>query len=144
MSEDRASTRGAPPRVDRRYRAAAVLLLVQGVVMEGFAIVGLAVLLALGVGQDAVGQRVEIFALPFLQHNLFLMMAMSGIFGALRTIGAIGLWRGRVWGFALSLVMVASTIVLMIFMLPAGIADGLLSGGALVLMLWARYGDERL
>lgn len=144
MSEDRASTRGAPLRVDRRYRAAAVLLLVQGVVMEGLAIVGLAVLLALGVGQDAVGRRVEIFALPFLQHNLFLMMAMSGIFGALRTIGAIGLWRGRVWGFVLSLVMVASTIVLMIFMLPAGIADGLLSGGALVLMLWARYGDERL
>ena len=45
-----------------------------------------------------------------------------------------------VWGFVLSLVMSSVTLVLMVFMLPAGIADGLLSGAALVLMLVGRYG----
>ncbi|MDR2322251.1 MAG: DUF2127 domain-containing protein [Microbacterium sp.] len=81
------------------------------------------------------------FIVPFFNENLFLMMVMSGVFGALRTIGAIGLWKNRMWGFALSIINGVVTLVLMLFMLPAGIVDGLLSGGALVLLLIARYGS---
>ncbi len=65
---------------------------------------------------------------------------MAGIFGALRVIGAIGLLRDRMWGFALSLINSIVTLVLMLFMLPAGIADGVLSGGAVVLLLVGYFG----
>ena len=119
----------------RSYRWAAGLLLVQGVLMEGLVAVGLVVLLATGVPQETVTARAHVFVLPYLQDNLYLMMAMSAIFAALRVTGAVGLWRGRVWGLALSLVNCAVTLTLMIFLLPAGLVDGVLSGAALVLML---------
>lgn len=128
----------------RMLRAAAVLILIQGVLMEGLVVIGLFVLLALGIPQGTVTERAEIFALPFLQDNLYLMMAMSGIFAALRIIAGIALWRGLLWGFALALILCGVTLVLMIFMLPAGIADGLLSGTALVLLLRGRLGDRRI
>lgn len=114
--------------------------------MEGLVAVGLVVLLVLGVPQDEVTARVHVFALPYLQDNLYLMMAMSGVFAALRIIGAVGLWRGRVWALAISLVNCVVTLILMIFLLPAGLADGVLSGTALVLMLYAwldRDGEGR-
>lgn len=78
------------------------------------------------------------------QDNLLQMMVMAGIFGTVRVIGAIGLWRGRMWGLALSVISCTVTMVLMIFMLPAGIADGLLSCTALVLMLTAYYGSRTI
>jgi uncharacterized membrane protein (DUF2068 family) len=123
-----------------QYRWAAGLLLAQGVLMEGLVFVGLVVLLVVGVPQASITGHATVFALSYLQENLYAMMAMSGIFAALRIAGAIGLWRNRVWGLALSLVNCVVTLVLMVFLLPAGLADGLLSGAALVLMLLARLG----
>lgn len=67
----------------------------------------------------------------------------AGVFGALRIVGAVGLLRNRMWGLALSLVS-AVTLALMIFLLPAGITDGLLSGTALVLILPAWLGATRV
>ena len=110
--------------------------------MEASAFLALPVLLVLGVDQAAIGQHV--FALPYLRDNLYPMMAMSGVFAALRIVGAVGLLRDRMWGLALSLAMCGVTLVLMIFLLPAGIADGILSGTALVLLLQARYGTRTL
>jgi uncharacterized membrane protein (DUF2068 family) len=111
--------------------------------MEGLVVVGLFVLLATGVAQDVITRNVEIFALPYLQDNLYLMMAMSGVFAALRVVGGIALWRGRLWGLALSLVNCVVTLALMIFLLPAGIVDGILSGTALVLILHGWLGKDR-
>lgn len=141
------STRGSMPRKSssrrrRLLRWAAVLQLVQGILMEGLVLVGLLVLLALQLPQSAVMDRVDIFALEFLQSNLYLMMAMSGVFAALRVAGAVGLWKNRLWGLALSIVNCVVTLALMIFMLPAGIADGILSGAALVLMLMGWFGSR--
>lgn len=130
------------PRPTRKLRVAAGLLLAQGVLMEGLVIVGLVVLLATGVTQDVITKNAEIFALPYLQDNLYLMMAMSGVFAILRVIGGIALWRDRLWGLALSLINCIVTLVLMIFLLPAGIADGLLSGAALVLILQGWLGKD--
>ncbi|WP_371031449.1 hypothetical protein [Pseudoclavibacter sp. JSM 162008] len=56
--------------------------------MELSVLIGLVVLLALGVPQIEITERVNIFALPYLNENLYLMMAMSGVFGALRVDGA--------------------------------------------------------
>lgn len=126
----------------RRLKWAAALLATQAVLLELAAALGLVVALALGLQETAITDHVDIFALPYLNENLYLMMGMSGIFGTLRLIGAIELWRGRLWGLALSLINGTVTMVLMIFMLPAGILDGVLTGTALVLMLTAWLGNK--
>ncbi|MBF4570048.1 hypothetical protein ITJ57_14845 [Plantibacter sp. VKM Ac-2880] len=126
----------------RRLRAAGVLLLVHVVLMEALVACALPVMLVLGVSPAAVPAGIEVFALPYLNENLALMMVMSGIFGILRTIGAVVVLRNRAWGFELSVLNSAVTLVLMIFMLPAGVADGLLAGAALTLLLMARCGER--
>lgn len=103
--------------------------------MELSVFVGVVVLLALGVPQTSVTDRVDIFALPYLNENLYLMMAMSGVFGVLRITGAVALARNRMWGLVLSLFNCGATLVLMIFLLPPGLLDGILTGTALVLIL---------
>lgn len=102
--------------------------------------VGLVVLLALNIPQASIAERADVFALPYLQENLYLMMAMSGVFAALRVLGAIGLLRNRLWGLGLSLINCIVTLILMVFLLPAGLLDGVLSGTALVLLLLAWLG----
>ena len=111
--------------------------------MEGLVAIGLCVLISMDIDQNVLTENAEIFALPYLQDNLYLMMAMSGVFAVLRVIGGVALWRNRVWGLALSLINCAVTLVLMIFLLPAGIADGLLSGAALALILHGWLGKGR-
>ena len=115
-------------------------MLVQGVVMEGGVFVALIVLQLLGVSQAAAGERFS-FIVPYLQENLYLMMVMSGLFGALRVIGAIGVLRNRLWGLVLALANCVITLALMIFLLPAGIVDGVLAGGALILLLQGWLGS---
>jgi len=103
--------------------------------MEGLVALGLAGLLVAGIEERDVTAHVNVFALDYLSENLYLMMAMSGVFAALRVTGAIALWRNRLWGVVTSLVMCLTTLTLMVFLLPAGIADGILSGAALLLIL---------
>lgn len=52
------------------------------------------------------------------------MMLLSGVFAALRILGAIALWRDRLWGLALSLAMCLVTLVLTVFLLPPGSPTG--------------------
>jgi len=110
--------------------------------MEGLVFIGAAVLIMADLPQEAISERAEVFALPYLQDNLYLMMVMSGVFATLRILGAVGLLRNRLWGLGLSLVNCVVTLTLMVFLLPAGIADGLLSGTALVLLLFAWLGRD--
>lgn len=107
--------------------------------MEGLPFLGLPILLLMGIDSSVLAHGFS-FIVPFFNEHLYLMMVMSGAFGALRTVGAIGLLRNRQWGYWLSVTNCVVTLTLMIFMLPAGIADGLLSGTALVLLLMARFG----
>lgn len=109
--------------------------------MEGAPLLGLLVILATG-GDPAVMSRGFSFVVPFFDENLALMMALSGVFATLRVVAAIGLLRNRMWGYASSLVIGCVTLVLMVFLLPAGNADGVLSGAALMLLLRVRYGTD--
>lgn len=84
------------------------------------------------------------FIVPYLQENLYLMLVMGGIFGTVRVIGAAGLLKNRMWGFALSVINCVITMALMIFMLPAGIMDGILACTALVLMLTQYFGKKQI
>lgn len=115
--------------------------MIQGLFMEGGVFVAGVVFWALGIEQSVVGMRFQ-FIVPFFQEHLYLLMVMSGVFGAMRIIGAVGLARNREWGFCLSLMNCVVTLALMIFLLPAGIADGVLSGTALVLLLLGRHGSS--
>lgn len=124
-----------------KYRIAAALLMIQGLFMEGGVFVAGIVLWVLGIEQSVIGMRFE-FIVPFFQEHLYLLMVMSGVFGALRIIGAVGLAKDREWGFCLSLINCVVTLALMIFLLPAGIADGILSGTALLLILFGRHGSS--
>ncbi|MGB4780142.1 hypothetical protein [Microbacterium sp.] len=110
--------------------------------MEASAFFALPVLLSLGVAQETIGEHV--FALDYLRDNLYSMMVMSGVFAALRIVGAVGLLRDRMWGLAVSVTMITVTLVLMIFLLPAGIADGILSRLALVLIARGWFVDRRV
>lgn len=126
-----------------RYRAAAVLMLIHGAVMELGVFLALIPLLILEVDLNAVGRYFS-FNVPYFQEHLAEMMVLSGVFGAVRVIGAIGVLRNRFWGFVLAIINCTVTMVLMVFMLPAGILDGLLACTALVLLLTAFYGTRPL
>ena len=99
--------------------------------------------LALGIEQARAATHFS-FIVPYLQENLYLMMLMSGVFGVIRLIGASGLLKNRMWGLALTIINCSVTMALMIFMLPAGLVDGVLSCTALVLVLTGYFGKQEI
>lgn len=87
---------GAGARRLAQLRWAGVLLLVQGALMEATVFFGAIMLLVLGIPQSAVTKHVDVLVLPYLNNNLMmLMMLMSGVFAALRIVGAVALMRNR-------------------------------------------------
>jgi hypothetical protein len=88
---------------------------------------GVRVLLALKIPQASIVENADVFALPYLQDNLYLIMVMSGIFATLRVLGVVGLLRNRLWGLGLSIADCIVTLALMACLLPAGF-QGFASG----------------
>lgn len=127
----------------RNYRIASVLMIIQGAVMEIGGILFLALILIFGGSQIEINMDYS-FIVPYFAENIYLMMPMSIIYGVVRVIGAVGLWRNRMWGLVLSVINCVVTMVLMLFMLPAGVADGLLSCTTLVLILIQYYGKREV
>ena len=84
------------------------------------------------------------FKLSYLQDNLYMMMIIGAIYGIFRLIGAIGLLKNRMWGLVLSVINCVITITLMMFLLPAGIMDGILAGSALILILIKYFGNKSI
>lgn len=128
----------------KNYKIASVLMIVHGGVMELGTFVALSLLWILGGDLSFEGRESFIFIVPFLQENLLLMMMLSGIFGTTRLVGAIALWKNRLWGLVLSVINCVVTMQLMIFMLPAGIVDGILACSALILMLSRYFGKRKI
>ena len=127
----------------KKYRIAAVLMIVHGGFMELGGLLCAVPALIWGTDAFDVG-RYFAFRLPYFQENLLMMLGMGAIYGALRLTGAIGLLRGRMWGLVLSVINCVVTLALMMFLLPAGIMDGLLAGSALVLVLMGYFGDKEI
>lgn len=84
------------------------------------------------------------FIVPFFQENIDLLICLGLIYGVIRVIGAIGLLKNKQWGFVLSVINCIVTLILMPFMLPAGIWDGLFAGSALILMLVQYFGNKKI
>ena len=127
----------------KKYRIAAILMIIHGGFMEIGGVLCLIPVLIIGTDKFDIG-RYFAFKLSYFQENLYLMMIMGAIYGAFRLIGAIGLLKNRMWGLWLSVINCVITIALMMFLLPAGIMDGILAGSALVLILMQYYGDKKI
>ena len=126
----------------KRYKIAAVLMIIHGGLMEIGGCLALIPLVFDGTVSD--GPKYFSFIVPYLQENIALMTVMGGIYGVVRVIGAIGLLKNRMWGLVLSVINCVITMALMIFMLPAGIFDGILSCTSLVLILTAYFGKKEI
>lgn len=127
----------------KKYKIAAILMIIHGGFMELGGVFAMIPALMLGTDQFDVGKYFS-FKLPYFQENLYMMMVMGAMYGVLRLIGAVGLLKNRMWGLALSLINCVITLALMMFLLPAGIMDGVLAGGALVLILLQYFGDKKI
>ena len=127
----------------KKYRIAAILMIIHGGFMEIGGVLCMIPAFMLGTDKFDIGQYFE-FKLSYFQENLYLMMVMGAIYGVFRLIGAIGLLRNRMWGLVLSVINCVITVALMMFLLPAGIMDGILAGSALILILMQYYGDKKI
>lgn len=127
----------------KKYRIAAILMIIHGGFMEIGGCLALIPVLTLQNGAFDMSKYFS-FIVPYFQENLHLMIVMGGIYGLVRVIGAIGLLKNKMWGLALSVINCVVTMVLMIFMLPAGILDGILACSALILILTQYFGKRNI
>jgi len=125
----------------KKYRAAAILMMIHGGLLEIGGCLALIPVLILGSDSFDMAQYFS-FIVPFFQDHMTLMMIIGGLYGIIRLIGAIALWKNKMWGLALSIINCIITLALMIFMLPVGMVDGLFAGSSLILILTAYFGQK--
>lgn len=127
----------------KKYRIASILMFVHGALMELGGCLCLIPVFILGSDQFDVTQYFS-FIVPYFRDNMPLMLAMGAIYGVIRIIGAVGLWKNRMWGLTLSVINCVITMALMMFMLPAGIMDGILASSSLILILTQYFGEKKI
>lgn len=127
----------------KKYKLASILMIIHGGCMEIGGAVCLIPTLIFGTDKFDITQYFS-FKLPYFQDNIYLMMIMGAIYGISRVIGAIGLLKNKMWGLALSIINCILTMALMMFMLPAGIMDGILATSALILILVQYFGNKKI
>lgn len=120
-----------------KFKTAAILMLIHGAVMEA----GTGIFMAPLAIKSGLNKQVTqyVFAIDFFRDNISYMMAMGVIFGVIRIIGAIGVLKNRMWGFILAMINCIVTMIVMLFMIPAGIADGIFACTAMFLLLTGYY-----
>ena len=127
----------------RRYKIASLIMIIHGGFMEIGGMFCFIPSMLFGTDKFDIGQYFS-FKLPYFQDNLNMMILMGVIYGVVRVVGAIGLLKNKMWGFMLSVINCIITMALMMFLLPAGIMDGMLASSALILMLTQYYGDKEI
>jgi uncharacterized membrane protein (DUF2068 family) len=127
----------------KKYKIAAILLIIHGGLFEISGLLAIVPLLILKINASDISKYIS-FIVPYLQENIYLMCIMSGIYGTMRIISAIGLLKNRMWGFVLALINCTVTMVFMIFMLPVGIMDGVLSCATLVILVMEYFGKSKI
>ncbi len=127
----------------KRYKMAAILMFIHGAFMEIGGCLCLIPVFILGSEKFDINQYFS-FIVPYFQNNMNFMLIIGMIYGTVRVIGAIGLWKNRMWGLVLSIINCIITMALMMFMLPAGIIDGILACSALIFILFEYFGDKKI
>ncbi len=126
-----------------KYKIASVLMIIHGAFMEIGGCFCLIPIIILGADKFDINEYIS-FIVPYFQENMNLMLIMGMLYGIVRVIGAIGLWKNRMWGLVLSIINCVITMALMMFMLPAGIMDGILACSALILILTQYFGGKKI
>jgi uncharacterized membrane protein (DUF2068 family) len=127
----------------KKYKIASLLMFIHGAFMEIGGSLCLIPIFIMGSDKFNINQYFS-FIVPYFRDNMNLMLVMGAIYGIVRIIGAIGLWKNRMWGLALSLINCVITMALMMFMLPAGIIDGILATSALILILTQYFENKKI
>ena len=127
----------------KKYKIASVLMMIHGAFMEIGGCFCLIPIFILGADKFNINEYIS-FIVPYFQENMDLMLIMGMLYGIVRVIGAVGLWKNRMWGLVLSILNCIITIILMMFMLPAGIMDGVLACSSLILILTQYFGDKKI
>lgn len=127
----------------KKYKIASVLMMIHGAFMEIGGCFCLILIFILGADKFNINEYIS-FIVPYFQENMDLMLIMGMLYGIVRVIGAVGLWKNRMWGLVLSILNCIITMILMMFMLPAGIMDGVLACSSLILILTQYFGDKKI
>lgn len=127
----------------KRYKIASVLMIIHGAFMEIGGCFCLIPIFILGADRFDINEYIS-FVVPYFQDNMNLMLIMGMLYGIVRVIGAVGLWKNRMWGLVLSIINCVITMALMMFMLPVGIMDGILACSALILILTQYFGNKKI
>ena len=127
--------------MNKKFKIASILMIIHGALMEA----GTGIFITPLVMRSGIDDNIKqsIFVIDFFSNNIVLMMAMGIIFGVVRVIGAIGILKNRMWGFILAMINCIVTMMVMLFMIPTGITDGILACTAMVLLLMGYY-DKRV
>ena len=116
----------------KRYKVAAIIIIIHGLIEIG----GFFSVLPIWLGAD-----VSAFV-PFDPPPP--MVVIGGvIWGAIRLIGGIGLFKNLKWGLALSVITCIIAISAMFEHLPFGLMDATLAGTALILILTQYFGKKK-
>jgi hypothetical protein len=129
-------------RAQKRYRAAAVLLAIYTAIEATDCIA--VILIHLGVIGNPYPQVIWAeFDTLFNQQPLSLLPVFL-YFTLLRGLSAVGLFRERMWGFWTAMLVCATTILWVPFLMPMSGLEMLIDGAILFLLLLARFGDQAL
>ena len=79
---------------------------------------------------------------PLLAENAQTIAMIGLLWGFARLIAAWGCWSLRKWGLVLGMIVSAATMIAGITIIPAGMTDTLLALPALILLLYAWFGNE--
>ncbi|MDE6658817.1 MAG: DUF2127 domain-containing protein [Eubacterium sp.] len=127
----------------KKYKIASILMFIHGAFMEIGGCLCLIPIFFIDSDKFDINQYFS-FIVPYFRENMNLMLIMGAIYGIVRIIGAVGLWKNRMWGLALSIINCVLTMALMMFLLPAGIIDGILACTSLVLILTQYFGNKEI
>jgi len=77
-----------------------------------------------------------------LEQNAQVIGVFGALWGISRLIAATGAWSLRKWGILLGIILSMITLVAAIMIIPAGVMDTILALPALILLLYAWFGNE--
>ena len=118
----------------KRYKAAAVIIIIHGIIEIGGFFSMLPIWL-FGAEQSGF--------IPF-DPPLTEVVIAGLVWGVVRLIGGIGLYKNAMWGFVLSVINCVIALAMMMHLLPFGIMDGILASTALILMLTQYLGNRKI
>ena len=100
----------------KRYKIAAILMIIHGFFMEICGSLSLIPVFILRNDNFDINSYFS-FIVPYFRDNMNLMLIVGALYGIIRIIGAVGLWKNKMWGLWLSVINCVITLALMIFML---------------------------